>query len=103
MEARSSGRWIFFGTAAAISAGILDLTRDIASMSKLECFLLGAMAAWTPGLVVLAWLVLRAPLEKETRSGSLGEADANGSIRPADLKEVDLKVLGHSRALNEVE
>jgi hypothetical protein len=26
-------------------------------MSAMECFLLGMMVAWTPSLVVLAWLV----------------------------------------------
>jgi len=36
-------------------------------MTALQIFLLGIMAAWTPSLVVLAWLIYRAPLAaKET-------------------------------------
>jgi len=31
-------------------------------MSSLQAFALGAMVAWTPGLIVVAWLLWRAPL-----------------------------------------
>ena len=31
-------------------------------MSGLQAFALGMMIAWTPSLVILAWLIIRAPL-----------------------------------------
>ena len=40
------------------------------SMSAMNWVLLGAMLAWTPGLLVLAWLVARAPLEEEQQETS---------------------------------
>jgi hypothetical protein len=40
------------------------------SMSALNWFLLGAMFGWTPSLLVLAWLIVRAPLEAEQEASS---------------------------------
>jgi len=31
-------------------------------MTGLQAFVFGMMIAWTPSLVILAWLVIRAPL-----------------------------------------
>jgi len=33
-------------------------------MSAVHCFLFGVMVAWTPGVVIMAWLLLRSPLER---------------------------------------
>ena len=42
------------------------------SMTAIELFLLGVMVAWTPGLVVMAWLLRSASKERlEDELGSL--------------------------------
>src|SRR5262249_2099974 len=40
------------------------------TMNTLQAVLLGMMLAWTPSLVVLAWLVRRAPLSSDDERGS---------------------------------
>ena len=34
-------------------------------MSNIQAFILGLMAAWTPGLIILAWLLRRAIVDEE--------------------------------------
>jgi len=35
-----------------------------------EAIFLGVMLAWTPSLIVLAWLIIRAPLSEDREHGS---------------------------------
>lgn len=35
------------------------------SMSTMQAFFLGMMAAWTPSLILLAWLLRQAPLSAD--------------------------------------
>jgi hypothetical protein len=39
-----------------------------AVVTNLQAFLLGAMVAWTPSVVILTWLVLRSPLDVDHES-----------------------------------
>jgi hypothetical protein len=66
-------------------------------MSTLQAIALGAMVAWTPSLVLLAFLLWRAPLNR--RSVSKSRADNRGVVgrrEPVRFTRMLRRVIGHS-------
>ena len=39
-----------------------DIVSEAATMTALQIFLLGLMVGWTPGVLLLAWMIYRTPL-----------------------------------------
>ena len=52
-------------------------------MTALQIFLLGIMVAWTPSVVLLAWLIYRTPLAADDSSESQTDQPA-ATLVPSD-------------------